>query len=428
MNVPLDRLYDYLDSVCNHDILIYGFFPHGSKNLDHLSPIKKYNDWYELMSKPIMICHDQEPLNYDLYSPQDFQAVERLRTRSKVVNEHMDNMHLRGLTLLPYNSFEKTLLLHSEINSDQLLKYQQHGYVGVYWWSHAMIARDWYRYACHDADLQRTNITKDFLIYNRAWSGTREYRLKFVNFIVDADIVDHCQIKFNPNDHGHYSNHQWANTNLQINRYDFENFFEINDSSAAASADYVTQDYVNCGIEVVLETLFDDSRIQLTEKILRPIACGCPFILASTAGSLKVLRKYGFETFGEYINESYDDIVDPVLRLQAIVDEMHRIAKLDAESKKTLFANLRYIAARNKVLFFSQSWIQAIKQEFVDNLNQALQTVWPSRTAALWKLLRSEITNDFYYDPNGSVTYTPGSRERLLDWLNCPVDVLQISS
>jgi hypothetical protein len=46
----------------------------------------------------------------------------------------------------------------------------------------------------------------------------------------------------------------------------------------------------------------------LTEKALRPIACGQPFILAATPGSLQYLRSYGFKTFSGYIDETYDTI------------------------------------------------------------------------------------------------------------------------
>jgi hypothetical protein len=46
----------------------------------------------------------------------------------------------------------------------------------------------------------------------------------------------------------------------------------------------------------VAETVFD-TRIHLTEKTLRPIACGHPFILAAGPGSLKYLQTYGFRTF-----------------------------------------------------------------------------------------------------------------------------------
>ena len=77
----------------------------------------------------------------------------------------------------------------------------------------------------------------------------------------------------------------------------------------------------------MLETLFDDDRLQLTEKSLRPIACGQPFILAATHGSLQYLQNYGFKTFNDVFDESYDQIEDPVKRLKAIVALMVQISQ-----------------------------------------------------------------------------------------------------
>jgi hypothetical protein len=38
-------------------------------------------------------------------------------------------------------------LSHSEKNSQELELYEQNDFIGVYYWSHALIARDWFRYA-----------------------------------------------------------------------------------------------------------------------------------------------------------------------------------------------------------------------------------------------------------------------------------------
>ena len=120
----------------------------------------------------------------------------------------------------------------------------------------------------------------------------------------------------------------------------------------------------------MLETLFDDSRLHLTEKTLRPIACAQPFILAATVGSLEYLRGYGFETFAPWIDETYDTIENPVQRLDAIVQEMKRIANLS--NKVELYQEIRKIAARNQKLFFSEAWQQSIINEFKTNLDLAL--------------------------------------------------------
>jgi hypothetical protein len=248
--------------------------------------------------------------------------------------------------------------------------YEKSDYIGVYWWSHAMIARDWFRYAEHDIDLSQKQLTSDFLIYNRAWSGTREYRLKFAELIVQKNLKDHCNMRFNPYDDGkHYSQHQHHNSVFQTHTI-FENYFELNTYDASASADYVASDYFSTGLEVVLETLFDDDRWHLTEKILRPISCGQPFMLAATAGSLEYLCNYGFKTFAPIIDETYDTIQDPVARLEAITSEMQRIAYLPTQEKQILFDQLHEIAQHNRQWFFSTEFQNSIIQELKNNLKQ----------------------------------------------------------
>jgi hypothetical protein len=235
-----------------------------------------------------------------------------------------------------------------------------------------MIARDWFRYAQHDVLLSKRTPHKDFLIYNRAWSGTREYRLKFAELVVNHDMYSHCKMGFNSEDLIDYREHQFQNKKFQIQRQDLEQYFFHNTSDSSASADYCAHDYQTTNIEVVLETLFDDDRLQLTEKILRPIACGHPFILAATQGSLEYLRGYGFKTFHNIIDETYDTIVDPAQRLQAILIEMKRIATLPHDAKQQVYDSLRSIAAYNQQRFFSAEWHDQLITEFKENFDSAV--------------------------------------------------------
>jgi hypothetical protein len=177
---------------------------------------------------------------------------------------------------------------------------------------------------------------------------------------------------FNPVDDGcKYQNHQFKNSNFELENFDLEDYFDPTSASASASADYCATDYQRTNIEIVLETLFDDGRLHLTEKILRPMACAQPFILAATMGSLEYLRGYGFETFGDLIDESYDTIPDPAERLQAICIEMKRISQLPQEEKNQLFNDMKQIALKNQQTFFSEGWHQSIIDEFKQNFEDA---------------------------------------------------------
>jgi hypothetical protein len=395
MSVPLDRLYNFLHSLVDHDITIYRFWPHGSKKLEDLVPLDLQPNWSKIMTTPHVIFHDQEPLNFHYWTQDDF-AKEWFRriinfqwnplySRIEYTNYRV-SLHVRGS--IHVNLYDYVLLVHSEKNSKDVDTYFQHGFLPVYYWSHAVIAADWFRYAAHDPVLQYNTNTfaQDFLIYNRAWSGTREYRLAFADKLVHAGLVKYCRTSFAPVDSGlHYSQHKFENPDLAITTTDIETVLSQNTHDSHASADYNNLDYAQTGMEIVLETLFDDSRLHLTEKALRPIACGKPFMLVATAGSLEYLHSYGFETFGNLIDESYDLETDPVARLNAIIREMTRISSLASADKIALWNQLHQIAAKNKQRFFSAEWQADIIQEYADNMNRAMITMNQHCTGKHWK-------------------------------------------
>ena len=399
MSVPLDRLYNFLHDIVNHDITIYRFWPHGSKKLEDIVPLIPVPAlaWVKEMTTPQVIFHDQEPLNFNLWTQDDFEQARRQYADTRLIPHNPlyhhplqigfhTSLHLR-IMAMPVNVYDYILLVHSEKNSKEADTYSQHGFIPVYYWSHALIAADWFRYAVHDPVLQYDTVAfaQDFLIYNRAWSGTREYRLTFVDKLVQAGLINNCRTSFAPVDSDlHYSQHQFANPDLAIARTDIETVLPSNTHDSWASADYNNQDYAQTAMEIVLETLFDDSRLHLTEKTLRPIACGKPFMLVATAGSLEYLRSYGFETFGDHIDESYDLETDPVARLTAVIQEMSRIAAMSSADKIVLWNQLHRIAARNKQRFFSAEWQSRVVQEYVDNMDQAVAIMNQNCTGRLW--------------------------------------------
>ena len=369
-----------------------------------------------------MICHDQEPLNYTLYQSPDLwdydSSVPSKRRMFEMYTEQdwaefkqlFGHINLR-MAINPWlNVFDKTILLHSELNSQQVEKYRSCDFEPAYWFSHASIARDWFRYAQYDPGFTKSKNAKDFLIYNRAWSGTREYRLKFVELLIESDLVDDCLTSFAPwCDDTHYSTHKFVHPSLAISNKNLQSHFPTNTHDSTASADYVLHDYNSTNIEIVLETLFDDSRWQLTEKIFRPIACGQPFILASTPGSLKYLRSYGFKTFSPWINEAYDDITDCEQRLIALITEMKRISQLNLTDKQILLEHCIQISQHNKTVFFSDSFLSLILTELHQNIQLAVEQVQktahgkyfkkflgfrkPKRTSELFTNLMPEVLN-----------------------------------
>jgi hypothetical protein len=376
MNIPLDRLYQFIETIAEKiygdRVIIYRFSPHGSKNIQDLNPTRPQT-WLEDNICPHIWCHDQEPLDHSYYQQnlRQFNKGGYYHTLQKITNKNpIKNLNYRTTI------FSKGLLLHSEQRSTNVELYlQDEELIPVYYWSHAIIARDWFRYAEHIK--QQKKVNRLFLIYNRAWSNTREYRLKFAELLIEPGLTNQCKINVNPIEPElgiHYDLHNFKNPIWRPVTV-LENFFPINNAHSHYSADFDIEDYETTDIEVVLETLFDDKRLHLTEKSLRPIACGQPFILASTHGSLEYLRGYGFKTFGDIWNESYDNIEDPQKRLCAIVDLMKQISSWDSDTRERNIAKARSIAEHNRRHFLSQDFFDTIINELKTNLTAAFATL-----------------------------------------------------
>lgn len=388
MSVPLDRLYHYIEDIARdlhgNNVVIYHFFPHGSKNIENLTPLY-YSDWSNTVTSPAIYCNDQEPLDWNFYNDE---GVYNSKWAQLCLDNSLEPTILNNLCRF-VNFYGKNILLHSEQRSAECDLYQKNNFIPAYYWSHAVIARDWFRFANYVDQKKSSN--KKFLIYNRAWSGTREYRLKFADLLIDNGLVDQCQTSVSFADsHVHYQQYNFKNSQWKPCN-NLEDFFIENFTTSCYSADFDLADYNNTDIEVVLETLFDDSRLHLTEKSLRPIACGQPFVLAATHGSLGYLRRYGFKTYDSVWNEDYDSIQDPVQRLNAIVNLMNDIASWDSLTQEYKLKQAQTIADYNKKYFFSEEFSQLIIDELRQNLSTAINEANKNINPEIWLDRRQQL-------------------------------------
>ena len=121
-------------------------------------------------------------------------------------------------------------------------------------------------------------------------------------------------------------------------------------------------------ISIVTETHWYEPELTFTEKIYRPISFGHPFIVVGQVGYLKKLREIGFKTFSDVINESYDEIVNPHMRLAAIVEEMRKIYSLDDNSRKRMLEKMYDVAQENLEIFHKKEFTK--KTSFYSFLNE----------------------------------------------------------
>ncbi len=93
-----------------------------------------------------------------------------------------------------------------------------------------------------------------------------------------------------------------------------------------------------------------------TEKIFRAIRAKHPFVLLSTPNSIAGLKELGYKSYHPYINEEYDSISDDHARLNAVLNEVERLAKMSDEETKIWLENVKPIAQYNYDLLKSKQF------------------------------------------------------------------------
>jgi hypothetical protein len=129
--------------------------------------------------------------------------------------------------------------------------------------------------------------------------------------------------------------------------------------------------YLDTDIEFVLESDFN-SFYRYTEKTIKAIAHGHPFLVWGPPGTLNVIRADGFNTFSPFINETYDTIQSDCARLHAVVLEVTRLLSLSNTSYTEALESMRAISEMNRNYLKGAAFIEKqrrhLKAIFEDSL------------------------------------------------------------
>ena len=106
----------------------------------------------------------------------------------------------------------------------------------------------------------------------------------------------------------------------------------------------------------------NDNQRFITEKTLRALALGQPFLVFNGAGTLNYLRSQGFETYKSMWDESYDNIDDPQKRFDAITDQVkllaHSHAVFDQHMVKEIAEHNQYKFQELAGLDHKERWLR----------------------------------------------------------------------
>lgn len=314
---------------------------------------------------PLLFLHDQEPM---YYSKQKLAYLEM----------YLRDMRLDG----------RSIVLTSEKNSDELDEFcRAFGSIPCYWFSNAALALEWYGKEYFRLPFASPkHLRYKFSCLNRLISHQRQYRpiisAHLLNTVdhdklqLSCSMIDPVTMKKASNLYQASPQHhkelverfagQREPLALNIKLGDIKENVIAN-SSYDIAREYFTETFCH----VVTETLFYDKTLHLTEKSFRPIVNERPFILVGPPRSLECLRSYGFKTFNDFWDESYDNIQDPDKRLDAIMQLITHINTWTlAEMSKTLIKMSDTLQHNRRV--FLEVLPSKIKEELIHNLSGAV--------------------------------------------------------
>jgi len=126
-------------------------------------------------------------------------------------------------------------------------------------------------------------------------------------------------------------------------------------------------------VYVPTETVYFGRRTHLTEKTFKAIALEMPFVLVAPVGSLEYMRSYGFRTFSDVFDESYDDETDDILRVEKVTRLLKELDGLSVRERQQIHRACLSAVEHNYEHFYGSGLEKILWQELQDML-RGLQT------------------------------------------------------
>ena len=105
--------------------------------------------------------------------------------------------------------------------------------------------------------------------------------------------------------------------------------------------------YADSWFTVVTETEMSPRLHRITEKPLKPLLNLHPFLILGSAGSLALLRGYGFETCSDIFDARYDEELNPRRRFDMVYEQVVRLCAMDETEMARLTEKVSEILAFN---------------------------------------------------------------------------------
>jgi len=344
---------------------VYFCHPPGATGTDALFNLGRD----DIVENDYVFIHDQEPVHLDIFEPL-FQEV---------VNRNND-MWTGPVKHLQPNPFGHVLVSERGEFVEQLCaKYQWQSH---YYFYHGWACLDWFRGYDRTYLIPRAkdrSPSKTFMSPNRIVAGKRDHRVLFLYNIFKKGLeqnhisapricqYEHVDISIIAQK---YVNVYQDITNV-LQRADLPRLFAGEDQQEMHS--YQLGNWAEAAdslVYVPTETVYFGRRQHLTEKTFKAIALEMPFVLVAPAGSLAYLREYGFKTFADVFDESYDLETDDIRRIEKVTDLLKDLNNLSVVERQQIHQACLPIVEHNYNHFYRGGFADQLWTELTQMLTE----------------------------------------------------------
>jgi hypothetical protein len=268
-------------------------------------------------------------------------------------------------------------MIVSELDSDEVTSVcQQYNWIPYYYFFHGWAALDWFR-GYHRTSLitpiSERKIKHSFISPNRIVGGRRDHRVLLMYHLL-KHRVSNALISFPrtcPYEHidvgeiaQPYDNMYSDIVDTMVSadfHWNMPN--EIGHPMHSYQLGLFEENYSSL-IHVITETSYFGRKWHLTEKTFKPICLKMPFVLVSNAGSLEYLKRYGFKTFSDIWDESYDQEIDDLLRLEKIAQLLKYFDSASLSERQLILNACCTVVDHNFQHFYSGNFEKILWNEF----------------------------------------------------------------
>jgi len=359
------------------------FSPFGTTKEENL--YKSYDGYHHLLKKVFNLLYTSSILYYDqepILPDNDLPSV------SKHITSHLSKH------IIFANSEHSTF-------KNSLVKY--YDFQDWYYFFHGIASLDWFRSYQHiqpTLPFQYAN-RKTFSCLNHLVTADRSYRLALVSDLIDRKLLPHGHVSMSLMNNGVTWEDEINRNKTKLSEDQKKRISKVlSNMSTPLTVDVEPRGTLSASISdsifqsdwnIVPETIFYYEKLHLTEKIFKPIVAGRPFILAGAANNLHYLKSYGFKTFSDYINETYDSESDNEKRLGLIVDEVEKICNMSKKHQQEIMLDLQ------DIVHFNHSWFyydfkHIIVDEMLKNLKTCLDNLDIPHDSLNWRTIYKLLT------------------------------------